>query len=126
VVGNNVGNRTLGGPRKTRDNEIKLKFGEMFSLDVNWVGWSRDSVAGNLCIVSLSPPPPRAPPPSVGLGLPHKIRLNFLEASQQFSFLQGKVVSPMPSPHPGGPDLCIYIPQRQGGAVIPPGTGYPF
>jgi len=33
-------------------------------------------------------------------------------------FLQGRVVSPTPNPHPGGPGLCIYIPQRQG--------GYPF
>jgi hypothetical protein len=59
-----------------------------------------------------------APQPSVGLGLLLKIRLNFLEASQQFSFLQDRVVSPTPNPHPGGPVLCIYIPQRQG--------GYPF
>jgi hypothetical protein len=59
-----------------------------------------------------------APQPNLGLGLLHKIRLNFLEASQQFSFLQGKVVSPTPNPHSGGPSLCIYIPQRQG--------GYPF
>jgi hypothetical protein len=59
-----------------------------------------------------------APQPSLGLGLPHKIRLNFLEASQQFSFSQGRVVSPTPNPHPGGQGLCIYIPQRQG--------GYPF
>jgi hypothetical protein len=59
-----------------------------------------------------------APQPSLGLGLLHKIRLNFLEASQQLSFLQGRVVIPTPNPHPGGPDLCIYIPQRQG--------GYPF
>jgi hypothetical protein len=56
--------------------------------------------------------------PSLDLGLLHKIWLNFLEASQQFSFLRGKVVSPTPSLHPGGPGLCIYIPQRQG--------GYPF
>jgi hypothetical protein len=56
--------------------------------------------------------------PSLGLGLLLKIQLNFLEASQRFSFLQGKVVSPTPNPHPGGPGLCIYIPQRQG--------GYPF
>jgi hypothetical protein len=57
--------------------------------------------------------------PSLGHGLLHKIQLNFLEASQQFSFLQGRVVSPTPNHHPGGPDLCIiYIPQRQG--------GYPF
>jgi hypothetical protein len=54
-----------------------------------------------------------APQPSVGLGL-LKIRLNFLEASQQFSFLQGKVANPTPNPHPGGPGLCIYIPQRHG------------
>jgi hypothetical protein len=59
-----------------------------------------------------------APQPSLGLGLLHKIRLNFLEASQQFPFLQGRVVSPTPNPHPGGPGLCIYIPQTQG--------GYPF
>jgi hypothetical protein len=52
-----------------------------------------------------------APQPSLGLGLLHKIRLNFLEASQQFYFLQGRVVSPTPKPHPGGPGLCIYIPQ---------------
>jgi hypothetical protein len=53
--------------------------------------------------------------PSLGHGLLHKIRLNFVEAFQQFSLLQGRIVSPTPNPHPGGPDLCIYIPQRQGG-----------
>jgi hypothetical protein len=37
-----------------------------------------------------------------------------------FSFLQGRVVSPTPNPHPGRPGLCIYIPQRQGGPVVPP------
>jgi hypothetical protein len=55
---------------------------------------------------------PLAPQPSLGLGLLHKIRLNFLEASEQFSFLHGRVVSPTPKPHPGGPGLCIYIPHR--------------
>jgi hypothetical protein len=59
-----------------------------------------------------------APQPNLGLGLLQKIRLNFLEASQQFSFLQGRVVSPTLNPHPGVPGLFIYIPQRQG--------GYPF
>jgi hypothetical protein len=59
-----------------------------------------------------------APQASLGLGLLLKIRLNFLEASQQFSFLQGRVVNPTPNPHPRGPGFCIYIPQRQG--------GYPF
>jgi hypothetical protein len=29
-------------------------------------------------------------------------------------------------PQPGGPGSCIYIPQEQGGPVIPPGTGFPF
>jgi hypothetical protein len=33
-------------------------------------------------------------------------------------FFQGRVVSPTPNPNPGGPGLCIYILQRQG--------GYPF
>jgi hypothetical protein len=41
---------------------------------------------------------PLAPQPSLGLGLLHKIQLNFVEASQQFSFLQGRVVSPTPIP----------------------------
>jgi hypothetical protein len=30
------------------------------------------------------------------------------------------------NPQPGGPGLCIYVLQRQGGPVIPPGTGFPF
>jgi hypothetical protein len=75
-------------------------------------------MSGSLLFLSL------APQPSLGLGLLHKIRLNFLEASQQFSFLQGMVVNPTPNPHPGGPGLCIYIPQRQGGPVIPLGTHF--
>jgi hypothetical protein len=29
-------------------------------------------------------------------------------------------------PQPGGPGSRIYIPQEQGGPVIPPGTGFPF
>jgi hypothetical protein len=29
-------------------------------------------------------------------------------------------------PQPGGPGSRIYIPQEQGGPVIPPGTGYPL
>jgi hypothetical protein len=29
-------------------------------------------------------------------------------------------------PQPGGPGHRIYIPQEQGGPVIPPGTGFPF
>jgi hypothetical protein len=29
-------------------------------------------------------------------------------------------------PHPGGPGPRIYIPQEQGGQVIPPGTGFPL
>jgi hypothetical protein len=51
-----------------------------------------------------------APQPSLDLGFLLKIRQNFLESSQQFSFFQGRVVSPTPNPHPGGPGLCIYIP----------------
>jgi hypothetical protein len=42
----------------------------------------------------------------------------FLGGFSTIFFLQGRVVSPTPNPHPGGPGLCIYIPQRQG--------GYPF
>jgi hypothetical protein len=38
-----------------------------------------------------------APQPSLGLGL-HKIRLNFLEASQQFSFYRVGLLAPRPTP----------------------------
>jgi len=43
--------------------------------------------------------------------------------SEYVKFLQGGVVSPRPNPPPGGPGLCIYNPQRQGGPVIPPDAG---
>jgi hypothetical protein len=33
---------------------------------------------------------------------------------------------PCVQPHPGGSELCIYVPQWQGGPVIPPGSGFPF
>jgi hypothetical protein len=42
----------------------------------------------------------------------------FLGGFSTIFFLQGRLVIPTPNPHPGGPDLCIYIPQREG--------GYPF
>jgi hypothetical protein len=42
----------------------------------------------------------------------------FLGGFSTISLLQGRVVSPTPKPHPRGPGLYIYIPQRQG--------GYPF
>jgi hypothetical protein len=42
----------------------------------------------------------------------------FLGGFSTIFFLQGEVVNPTPNPHPGGPGLCTYIPQRQG--------GYPF
>jgi len=48
---------------------------------------------------------PLAPQPSLGHGLLHKIRLNFLEASQKFSFFyRAGLLAPCPTP-----GLCIYI-----------------
>jgi hypothetical protein len=41
-----------------------------------------------------------APQPGLGLGLLHKIRLNFLEASQQFSFYRVGLLAPRPTPIP--------------------------
>jgi hypothetical protein len=38
----------------------------------------------------------------------------FLGGFSTIFFLQGRIVIPTPNPHLGGPDLCIYIPQRQG------------
>jgi hypothetical protein len=63
-----------------------------------------------------------APQPSLGLGLIRNLlplkMAEFLGGFSTIFFLQGRVVSPTPNLHPGGPGLCIYIPQRQG--------GYPF
>jgi hypothetical protein len=36
----------------------------------------------------------------------------FLGGLSTIFFLQDRVVSPTPNPHPGGPGLCIYIPPR--------------
>jgi hypothetical protein len=52
----------------------------------------------NSDVLKLSPPPPPAPHPGLGLGLLHKIRLNFLEASQQFSFYRAGLLAPRPTP----------------------------
>jgi hypothetical protein len=55
--------------------------------------------------------------------------LDHLVFTEDFStviFLQSKVVILASNPQPGGPGLCIYVPQWQGGPVIPPGTGFPF
>jgi hypothetical protein len=41
----------------------------------------------------------------------HKIRPNFLEASQQFSFLQGRVVSPTPNPLRRTRPLYLHPPE---------------
>jgi hypothetical protein len=42
------------------------------------------------------------------------------------TFIRDWIVSPAPNSQPGGPGLRIYVPQRQGGPAMPPGTGYPF
>jgi hypothetical protein len=52
-----------------------------------------------------------APQPNLGLGILHKIRLNFLEASQKFSFLQGRVVSPTLNPIPED-QISVFISPR--------------
>jgi hypothetical protein len=36
------------------------------------------------------------------------------------------LLSQLRLPQPGGPGPCIYIPQEQGGPVIPPSNGFPF
>jgi hypothetical protein len=41
-------------------------------------------------------------------------------------FLQSKVISLVSNPEPGEPGPCIYVPQWQGGPIIPPGSGFPF
>jgi hypothetical protein len=42
----------------------------------------------------------------------------FLGGFSTIFFVQGRIISSTPNLHPGGPGLCIYIPQRQ--------CGYPF
>jgi hypothetical protein len=41
-------------------------------------------------------------------------------------FTETRLLALHSNPQPGGPGLHIYIPWRQGGPVIPPGTEYPF
>jgi hypothetical protein len=57
--------------------------------------------------------------PNSGPGLP-------LWGFVTITFLRDWIVSPAPNPQPGGPDLRIYDPRRQGGQDIPPDTGYTF
>jgi hypothetical protein len=52
-----------------------------------------------------------APQPSLGLGLLHKIQLNFVEASQKFYFLQGRIVSPTPNPLPEDQAFVFITPR---------------
>jgi hypothetical protein len=52
-----------------------------------------------------------APQPSLGLGLLHKIRLNFLEASQQFSFYRVGFLVPRPTSIPGE-QASVFISPR--------------
>jgi hypothetical protein len=64
--------------------------------------------------------------------LPHFMLLNrfiwllLFRPHKSLFFLQGGVVSPTPNPQPGGPGLRIYVPWRQGGPAVPPGTGFLF
>jgi hypothetical protein len=55
------------------------------------------------------------PQPSLGLGLLHKIRLNFLEVSQKFSFFyRVGLLAPRPTP----------IPEDQASVFISPEAGW--
>jgi hypothetical protein len=48
------------------------------------------------------------------------LRFQFRGTQDQILFSDSRL------PQPGGPGLRIYIPQEQGGPIIPPGTGFPF
>jgi hypothetical protein len=88
----------------------ELMYSATFRHTVGLFGWGDQPVTRPLSLCfSL------APQPSLGLGLLHKIWLNFLEASQQFSFLQGRVVSPTSNP----------IMEDQASVFIPPEAGWP-
>jgi hypothetical protein len=59
----------------------------------------------------------------------------FLLGFWKIKCFTGRGFSPLPNHHSGGPGfirvvllqcLRIYVPQRQGGSVMPPGTGSPF
>jgi hypothetical protein len=54
------------------------------------------------CLLSL------APQPRLGLGLLHKIRLNFLEASQHFLFYRVWLLAPRPTPITGD-QVSVFI-----------------
>jgi hypothetical protein len=66
--------------------------------------WSREARSTNQ-LLSL------APQLSLGLGLLHKIRLNFLGASQQFSFYRVGLLAPRPTPIPED-QVSVFISPR--------------
>jgi hypothetical protein len=61
----------------------------------------------------------------ISLLLDHPV-LSLLWILQICFFLLSKIVSLVSNIRPGGPSPCIYIPQEQGGLVIPLGTGVSF
>jgi hypothetical protein len=58
---------------------------------------------------------------AAGLRQSSHSRVRVLRDSSPYS-----TVSDSPLLHPGGPGARIYIPQKQSGPVIPPGTGFLF
>jgi hypothetical protein len=64
-------------------------------------------------------------------GLPFTIAAGFRPRSHSWirvprDLWPHSTVSDSRLPQPGEPGPCFYIPQEQGGPVVPPGTGFPF
>jgi hypothetical protein len=91
---------------------LEIHFYEWFSLlhinpTLNLPGTSKFRSVSMFLILLLS----LAPQPSLGLGLLHKIRLNFLEASQQFSFYRVGLLALRPTPMPDD-QASVFISPR--------------
>jgi hypothetical protein len=63
-------------------------------MPLAWFQMRNFTTTNTLLLLSL------APQPSLGLGLLHKIWLNFLEASQHFLFYRVGLLDPCPTPIP--------------------------
>jgi hypothetical protein len=88
-----------------KQTNLRIQYNMFYVLIINEYGNNSSSSSLGSTVQHRPWPPPQNP-------------VEFLGGFSTIFFLQDRVVSPTPNSHSGGPGLCIYIPQRQG--------GYPF
>jgi hypothetical protein len=95
------------GEETSWENGTKMELKETGCEDVEWSQLARTAPCeqGNVVLLSL------VPQPSLGLGLLHKIRLNFLDASQHFIFYRVDLYPYAQPPSRRTRPLYLYSPE---------------